>query len=149
MTAALLAPPRWMGDGACTGTTWPDRWHPKGDTTEEARRQAETAKAVCRGCPVRAECLAYAQADPSLTGVWGGTTEQERAAMRRRRPGRKPRPTQPGGKTCTHCREFLPYAEFHRDAAQRDGRGSWCKGCQKAARVAARARRKAEKGAAA
>jgi WhiB family redox-sensing transcriptional regulator len=38
------------------------------------------AKAVCRSCPVRASCLRYALHAPETTGVWGGTTEQQRAA---------------------------------------------------------------------
>jgi WhiB family transcriptional regulator, redox-sensing transcriptional regulator len=41
-------------------------------------------KVVCRACPVREECLAYALADETLQGVWGGTTERERREMRRR-----------------------------------------------------------------
>lgn len=145
MTAALLpAPPRWMRDGACMNSDDADLWFPTGDATEEARQQAEEAKTVCRGCPVRAECAAYAQADPSLSGVWGGTTKQERAAIRRRR-NRPPRPIMPGGKVCAHCAEFRAYAEFARDASTRDGHGSWCKPCQSAGKAAARARRKAEK----
>jgi WhiB family redox-sensing transcriptional regulator len=40
------------------------------------------AKAICSGCPVRQECLDYALADPSLVGVWSGTDERERRAMR-------------------------------------------------------------------
>lgn len=40
------------------------------------------AKAVCHGCPVRIECLEMALADPSLAGIWGGTTADERARMR-------------------------------------------------------------------
>ena len=35
-------------------------------------------------CPVRQECLA-ALVDESLVGLWGGTDERERRAMRRRR----------------------------------------------------------------
>lgn len=149
MTAALLpAPPRWMGDGACVGTTWPDRWHPHGDT-EAARRQAESAKTVCRDCPVLAACREYAQADPPLSGVWGGTTEQERAAMRRRRPGRPPRPIEPGGKQCTRCGRHRGFAAYNRQAGTRDGLRSQCRDCQSAHDSARRARRKTEKGAAA
>lgn len=41
------------------------------------------AKRVCRGCPVRSDCLDYA-----LTirpqGIWGGTTEDERRNLARR-----------------------------------------------------------------
>jgi len=44
------------------------------------------AKAVCAGCPVTAECLAYALADPGLEGVWGGTSSSKRVIMRRASP---------------------------------------------------------------
>lgn len=44
------------------------------------------AKAVCTGCPVRTECLAYALDHRIDHGVWGGTTERERRALLRRRP---------------------------------------------------------------
>jgi WhiB family transcriptional regulator, redox-sensing transcriptional regulator len=44
------------------------------------------AKAVCMGCPVRAECLADALDNRIEFGVWGGMTERERRALLRRRP---------------------------------------------------------------
>src|SRR5690348_12472830 len=44
------------------------------------------AKAVCFGCPVRAECLAAALDNGVEFGVWGGLTERERRALLRRRP---------------------------------------------------------------
>lgn len=42
------------------------------------------AIAVCRGCPVRAECLEFALAEPQ-EGIWGGMGERERMVLRRRR----------------------------------------------------------------
>ena len=44
------------------------------------------AKAVCKGCPVRAQCLADALDNRVEIGVWGGMTERERRALLRRRP---------------------------------------------------------------
>jgi WhiB family redox-sensing transcriptional regulator len=41
------------------------------------------AKIVCANCPVRAECLAAGINEK--TGVWGGTSERERRALRRAR----------------------------------------------------------------
>lgn len=40
---------------------------------------------VCRACPVKAACLAEAMSTPWLAGVWGGTTQRERAAARRKK----------------------------------------------------------------
>ncbi|WP_263977102.1 WhiB family transcriptional regulator [Streptomyces sp. NK08204] len=45
-----------------------------------------TAKAVCTGCAVRTECLAYALDNRIEHGVWGGMTDRERRALLRRRP---------------------------------------------------------------
>ena len=41
------------------------------------------AKKVCRECPVRNECLAYAMEAPIDHGIWGGMTERERRRYRR------------------------------------------------------------------
>lgn len=43
----------------------------------------ELARRLCTGCPVGNACLTYALADPSLEGVWGGTTWEERRQIRR------------------------------------------------------------------
>ncbi|GHH30005.1 WhiB family transcriptional regulator [Streptomyces rubradiris] len=43
-----------------------------------------TAKAVCRGCPVREECLNHALDERIEDGVWGGLTDDERRDIRRR-----------------------------------------------------------------
>jgi WhiB family transcriptional regulator, redox-sensing transcriptional regulator len=45
--------------------------------------QAAKAKAICSACRVRRECLAFALRTEQVHGIWGGTTEHERAAARR------------------------------------------------------------------
>lgn len=47
------------------------------------KKTADYAKAVCRSCPVRLRCAD--QGDGNDFGVWGGTTERERARKQRRR----------------------------------------------------------------
>lgn len=49
-------------------------------------KEQRTAKNVCRGCPVIAQCLADALDNRTEFGVWGGMTERERRALLRRRP---------------------------------------------------------------
>ena len=46
---------------------------------------AEEAKEVCAGCPVRQPCLEWALQDRERFGVWGGLTERERRRMLRQR----------------------------------------------------------------
>ncbi|WP_328745277.1 WhiB family transcriptional regulator [Streptomyces sp. NBC_00285] len=45
-------------------------------------RQIDEAKAFCGGCPVAQQCLDWALRVGPVDGVWGGTTEIERRAMR-------------------------------------------------------------------
>lgn len=48
------------------------------ESPAERRAREERAKAVCRTCSVRLECLEYALAAREPYGIWGGLTEQER-----------------------------------------------------------------------
>lgn len=41
------------------------------------------AKALCAGCPVRDDCLAFAIESNQSQGVWGGQGPGERAKLRR------------------------------------------------------------------
>lgn len=81
-TAPAAATDQWINDwaplGRCAGTD-PDALFVQG----KAQR---AAKAVCKGCPVVAECLADALDNRTEFGVWGGMTERERRALLRRRP---------------------------------------------------------------
>jgi WhiB family redox-sensing transcriptional regulator len=68
--------PAWMAQGACHGTGT-DAFFP------ERGEHVTSARSMCRGCPVRQECLEHALDGPELAGVWGGTNEKERARLRR------------------------------------------------------------------
>jgi len=46
--------------------------------------EIEAAKAICRRCPVRLPCLDEAVRNPSVRGVWGGASDNDRLSMRRR-----------------------------------------------------------------
>jgi WhiB family redox-sensing transcriptional regulator len=65
----------WMDAGLCAQSD-PEAWFP------EMGAPNKFAKRICGRCPVRDECAAYAIADPSLVGVWGGLSERERQAVR-------------------------------------------------------------------
>lgn len=51
-------------------------------TDEASRREALT---LCGACPVRMECLEHALNQREVYGVWGGTDENERKRLARRR----------------------------------------------------------------
>ena len=61
----------------------PELFFPIG-TTGPAISQVENAKKVCRRCHVREECLAWALEAGQDHGVWGGLSEDERRALKRR-----------------------------------------------------------------
>lgn len=67
----------WQAQAACRRLD-PDWWF---STQPQATAKA---RKTCRGCPVRQQCLSAALADPTLSGMWGGTTGRERRRMRRR-----------------------------------------------------------------
>jgi WhiB family redox-sensing transcriptional regulator len=71
LTTILGQLPEWYGRGICHETD-PESFFPeKGGSTREA-------KAICTGCPVRAECLDYALDNDERFGIWGGFSERER-----------------------------------------------------------------------
>lgn len=67
----------WRAQGRCAGED-PNLWFAVGAL------EHKMAKRLCRGCPVRYDCLAYAMEHPVDHGIWGGLTERERRRLRRR-----------------------------------------------------------------
>lgn len=72
----------WRERAACRDVV-PDLFFPIG-TAGLALVQIAEAKAVCARCPVRDRCLRWAVDVGQVEGIWGGTTESERRARRRR-----------------------------------------------------------------
>ncbi len=44
----------------------------------------ERAREICAACHVSEECLEFALETNERTGIWGGTTEEERKSLRRK-----------------------------------------------------------------
>jgi len=65
----------------------PELFFPIGNTGP-AVRQLERAKAICTRCPVTQECLTRALDNGQDAGIWGGLSEDERRALRRRQRAR-------------------------------------------------------------
>lgn len=71
----LFDRPAWQARAACRGLDTDLFFTDRGESTA-------AAKAVCAGCNVRSECLAYAQAKAERFGIWGGLSERQRRRIR-------------------------------------------------------------------
>lgn len=71
----------WRSNAVCRDTD-PELFFPVG-TTGQALLQLSKAKETCDQCTVKVECLQFAIDTNQDSGVWGGTSEDERRAIRR------------------------------------------------------------------
>ncbi len=67
----------WMEDAKCKGMD-PNFFHPGRGKTIQGLKAVE----FCQTCPVIVPCREMAFDDPSLKGVWGGTSERQRRQYR-------------------------------------------------------------------
>lgn len=81
----------WRHRAACRDED-PELHFPIGNTGP-ALLQIEEAKAVCRRCSVFESCLQYALESGQDAGVWGGMSEDERRALKRRAARNRARAT--------------------------------------------------------
>ena len=72
----------WRNDAVCLDKD-PELFFPIGNTGP-ALRQVEEAKVICRRCEVVQTCLSWAIDSRQDAGVWGGLSEDERHALKRR-----------------------------------------------------------------
>ncbi len=72
----------WRDKAACL-TVDPELFFPVGEH-RPGGRQIDKAKSVCARCTVTEICLQYALETGQDSGVWGGLSEDERRALKRR-----------------------------------------------------------------
>jgi WhiB family redox-sensing transcriptional regulator len=72
----------WRDLAACLDEDT-DLFFPDG-SSQQAYEQMEVARQICARCEARDRCLAWALDIGQVSGVWGGLTEDERSAIRRR-----------------------------------------------------------------
>jgi WhiB family redox-sensing transcriptional regulator len=83
-----LGPEPWRYRAKCKGIDT-DIFYPPRDK-DKYKEIADKAKAICYGrdgfpeCPVRKECILYAEAMDDTHGVWGGMSHRERNALKRK-----------------------------------------------------------------
>jgi WhiB family redox-sensing transcriptional regulator len=73
----------WRHHAACRDVD-PELFFPIGNTGP-ALLQIDEAKSVCQRCKVTEPCLQWALESGQDAGVWGGLSEDERRAAKRRR----------------------------------------------------------------
>jgi WhiB family redox-sensing transcriptional regulator len=78
--SAGAEPEDWRDWAACSAVE-PDLFFPIG-TTGPALTQIDEAKRICERCAVREPCLRWALKSGEDSGVWGGTTGEERRVLR-------------------------------------------------------------------
>lgn len=89
-------PGPWANRAACRGSGLDFSYDARyGRPQQKQRTKAKAAKALCRSCPVRSECLEWAlqKPDPAFRMIAGGMDMTERRVERRRRAAM----VQPGG----------------------------------------------------
>ncbi|MDP9800405.1 WhiB family redox-sensing transcriptional regulator [Arcanobacterium wilhelmae] len=72
----------WRNKAACLHED-PELFFPVG-SSGPAMAQMERAKLVCQNCPVAQTCLKVALETNQDCGVWGGKSEDERKALKRK-----------------------------------------------------------------
>lgn len=70
----------WQYEGRCRDTGSDFFYHPDGERGAKRRLRAAAAKEICAACPVLQMCREHSIAIREPFGVWGGLTEEERAA---------------------------------------------------------------------
>lgn len=68
----------WMAEGMC-------RFEPPAMFFPSTGHGVETAKRVCRTCPVQDVCLEYALEHRIDHGIWGGASERQRRRILKQR----------------------------------------------------------------
>jgi WhiB family redox-sensing transcriptional regulator len=73
----------WQLRGLCRGVDSAVFFHPDGERGRARARREAQAKALCRRCPVLAECREHALNMAEPFGIWGALSASERAAYHR------------------------------------------------------------------
>ena len=82
----------------------PDAWFSEWETNASGYRQA---RALCRVCPVKTECLTYAVVAEEQFGLWGGLTPKERQHLKRTGQRKSPSNAARGNPTKKNISELM------------------------------------------
>lgn len=124
--------PDWFRWAACRGLN-PDMFFPVADHPGPGGMPPAAfapAIAVCNDCTCLKACRQYALDNPSLDGIWGGTTTNERRTIRRRQARATPKATRTE-KWCPTCAQLRSLGDFNVNRARPDGLHGECAVCAK------------------
>ena len=71
----------WQSAAACSGLDAELFYAAPRERGQTQHKRERQAKAVCKRCPVRQQCLQYALNRAEPHGVWGGMNPDEREAL--------------------------------------------------------------------
>ncbi len=74
----LLDQWEWQDRASCRDVDPAVFFSPQNERGPARSLREERAMAICRNCPVREPCAAFAAATKEAYGVWGGQTESRR-----------------------------------------------------------------------
>jgi WhiB family redox-sensing transcriptional regulator len=72
----------WQDNAKCLDEK-PELFFPVGDS-DKALRQTKRAQSICKSCKVAVRCLEYSVKESLEFGIYGGYTEDERKALKRK-----------------------------------------------------------------
>lgn len=72
----------WMEEASCMGKGV-EMFFADSTFTSTNKKIIAQAKAICKNCPVSADCLSYAFNNDESFGVWGSFSAKERSAIRK------------------------------------------------------------------
>jgi hypothetical protein len=75
--------PEWQLEALCSGMDAKDFYGGEGtpESPSMTPTQRKATKKLCGSCPVRGDCLEFALENREGYGIWGGTTDEERADL--------------------------------------------------------------------
>jgi WhiB family redox-sensing transcriptional regulator len=96
---SMLVGPEWARDAACKDLE-PEEAHAY--FFPQRGGSAKAGRALCKRCPVAAQCLELALTEGEAFGIWGGTSERQRRVLRREMEASEKRRRKPH-KQCSYC----------------------------------------------
>jgi WhiB family redox-sensing transcriptional regulator len=71
----------WQLSARCRGADSSVFFHPEGERGRARARRLKKAQEFCAECPVAAQCRDHSISFAEQFGIWGGLSEEERAAL--------------------------------------------------------------------